>query len=430
MMKQFSRFSVIVVGQTAMALAGFLAFPLIARAVDPEIYGRFSIFLVLLGALTNLEFGRTLFTKSLPLISDENNGVLPRSFLALSYLNTGIISFLAFIIVSVVLDVRIGFGTAAAVCFYCAAAPSFAIQSRKDQIHIALLIRNISQASAFFGVLAGVTWIGPNFPFWLPFVAANLLIFFLYQLREKVFIFSYGVDPKDIHFLQLVKNGSQIVFFNISGLILTAFNRSVLKATIPQFQFGQSSAQADFGLRLNMISNAVSNFVYPIFIRRAATGDQYQAERALRLTLVGLHLLMAPVFLAAIYYSTQIVIFFFGANYAFDFNVMALALASVYTGFASFIIVPWERSKGRFADSAIYYGATAVLVVGLSLWLIPTHGVMGFLITMLVARLGGVLLYLRSLIDCTRPKESSVLVSIIVALYAVVITAGLKISGA
>lgn len=429
LLRNTSKFGVIILGQGLLAIAGFVVIPLIAQTVTPSVYGRFSLFLILLVALGNLDFGRALFTKLLPHNQNVKLYCLSKNLAITNYLNIFIVTVITLVVSSSFLGFQTGFGTSITIMVYCMAAPSFALQSLKGDVHKAILFRNITQILAFIGVFLGFKHFGTNFLYWIPFLISNIFLLIMYNNQIKVPLLIIEANNGEGNLAHMITKGLQIIIFNLSSIVLYAFSRSLLHNNISEAQFGKASAQVDIGLRLNMLPTAIANFIYPVFVRRNSKVSVEKTENSLRLGLVLLHLITAPFFLIAIIYSDTIIKILFGDNYVFEYNLFSLALIAVFVGFSGFFVVPWERAKGRFNNSALFYGITALLIIGVSLWLIPLYGIIGFMVATLLARLGAVIMFFNLLVDSSRPLKSGLQITTMTLVFGTVIYEGLIHAG-
>ena len=337
------KFALVLGGQAMLAVTGFVLLPLIARESGPAIYGEFSMFLLLFVGFSNLEVGRVLMTQAMPTVADGPR--MTPELKRLNLWNTCIVTALTGVVFLIMLGPATALGGALTIALYCQIAPYFAAESLKGRVHAAMIARNVAQAGAFAFTLAGYALIGDDFAFWIPFVVCHALLLVQHRRWASADLWKVSGSISADTWRRIVKDASQLFSFNVFGAILFSFDRMLLKAHVPQATFGQISAQADLGLRLNVLANALSNFVYPIFVHRHRDDKSGGADQRLLVGLVALQALLAPVFVLLILVSEDIVAFFFGAQFLAGQNVLAVALAVVFIGMSGFIIVPWQPAQ-------------------------------------------------------------------------------------
>lgn len=427
---QVKKFTVVLSGQMLMAVAGFIFLPLIARASNPAVYGNFSLFLVLFGALINLEVGRVLFTKLLH--KEPFKALKPQISAELFWINWINVVFVTSLGVALFwgfLGFEAAIGGGGVLFLYCASSVPFSLECLRGRTHLVLLMRNIAQFSAFGLVLVGYYTFGKNFPFWLPFVLTYSGMFMCYWIWAPFQAPDQFRIKRKADFRVMIKDALQIFWFNSFSIVLVAADRAILRLYVPAAEFGRATAQTDLGIRLNLFVNAVGNFIYPLFVRRSDVDNKGNSNSPILLGLVILHAIVLPMFLAAQFFSDSIVSLFFGTNFLGDLNALPIALAAVFLGASSFVIVPWQRARGDFQTSFYVNGINAFVQLCLIFILIPTLGFKGFLVTLLVARFGGGYLFLQEVYRHTTGGYRMVLLIGTLGMYATIVWSGIGFSG-
>ena len=385
--------------QVILGVVGLATLPVIARALGVGAYGEFSLFIILIGAINNLEFVRPLFIKEYVGASEIKKAELHR----VARVNIVFVVLVSVIFGWFFIDPVLIFSLCLIVLFQGLASPDYAWLALKGKVVSVNLVRNIIWSVTYLVITGGVLLYAEDFHYGFSFVIANMIVFLVYRYMSTL----TKSSEKNIGFngvRKYLSNALNISAFNLSGAVIVSVDKGILKDHVITGEFGQYSAQADLAIKMNMVSNAISNMLYPILTTRIAESGKDLAFVLFRKVFFWTLLAYFTVVILLIAYSDQIVVQIFGDNFLGEHNYYAVFLFGIFLHMFSFLIVPWQRALGNFILPRKVYSAAALIMLVLGLLLIPRYGSDGAILTYLSARLAEIFLLVHMLY--TLPKGS------------------------
>ena len=377
-----------------VGVAGLASLPVLARNFGSEAYGRFSLFLLLLGALSNLDIARPILVRELSRGSAEGHRTPDEeTATALAATSAWLLGGAALALGLLISSPLVAGVLAVAVFLHALTAAPFARLSAEGRVGVAGSIRNAYWALALVAIVAAsfVTR-SPHAWVWA-FAGSNALILATYLRVSPIPVATFRLPhlPSIARFRVQAKD---VFLFALASAVVASCDRLLLEANATASAFGHYAGQYDLAIKINVVSAAVCSVVYPSFSRLHADegGDAASAQfvrlvsRVATLYFVGLAVLIVA--------HDQILELVFGSAFAsgVDLDVYAFLLVGVFLHLFGFLITPYQRARGDFRTHRVAYMCSAGLMLVIGVLAIPRYGAAGAIATYLCARLAEVAL--------------------------------------
>lgn len=373
-----------------VAVAGIASLPLLARNLGAEPYGRFSLFVLTLGLLSNLDVARPILVRQFSREGDTASD--PKGAAALTATSAWALAAASALLGLLIGGPLVAVALAVAVFLHVLAAVPFAALSARGRVGTVGSIRNVCWASAI-GVVVLLSFVTTTAHAWVwPFAVANGAILLL-SLRAAPGLGVRPWPPSPVAFLRYRVQATDVLVFAVASAVVSSCDRFLLDATADGATFGRYAAQYDLAIKINIVSTALGTILYPSFSRAFAREDALAAAKrfvgiaskvaalyfALLLTLVLLHAPVARLVLGAELGGPGTTIY-------------PILLVGVFVHLFGFLVTAYQRAHGDFRSHRRSYVAAAVLMLGVGALAIPRFGVAGAVGTYLTARLAEVTL--------------------------------------
>ena len=371
-----------------LGLAGLASLPVLARNLGPGAYGHFSLFVLLLGALAQIDFSRPLLVRELAAGTIDRTGNAPASLASASALFIGP---LVLAIGWIFLGALPALVLTSAALLYAAASAPYAELAADGRVGLAGAVRNGSWTAALAAtVVCSFFTTGPGAYVW-SFLAANLAILVIYRFLAS----SHARFPRlpDPSLLKRYRRQSfDLVGFGLATALVVSLDKLILEHTAPEETFGRYVAQYDLAVKLNILSTSLGNVLYPVFARmHSDLGYEAAAARFVR-SVSWIAAAYFALLLPAILFEREIVSTVLGPDFSGSFSPYVVVLVGVFLHLFGFLITPWQRACGDFRTQRRTYFLSAGLMLVAGLVLIPAYGIAGAALTYLCARLAELLL--------------------------------------
>lgn len=376
-----------------VAAAGLASLPVLARNLGVEAYGRFSLFVLALGVLANLDVARPILVRELSRERGAPGGAGDAAAADLAATSGWLLGLPAAALGWLVGGPLTALALAVAVHLHALTAAPFARLSAQGRVGLAGSIRNGFWAAAL-AVTVAASFRTTSAHAWLwAFAAANGLILWG-SLRAAPSSVRPLRAPSIAALRRVRVQASDVLVFALASAVVASCDRLLLDATASDAVLGRYSAQYDLAIKLNIVSTALCSVVYPSFSRVYAEAGSLEAStRFVRLASR----------IAAVYFAGLVVLVLahgpvtrlvlgdeLGA--AAGPNVYPVLLVGVFIHLFGFLITPYQRARGDFRTHRIAYCAAAAAMLVVGLWAVPRFGAMGALATYLTGRLAEVAL--------------------------------------
>lgn len=367
-----------------VAAAGLASLPILARNLGTEAYGRFSLFLLALGILSNLDPARPILVRELSReaagAGDEANRLASSS----AWLLTAAGALAGWLVGGAWVALALG----AAVHFHGLTAAPFAALSADGRVGLAGTIRNACWATAL-GAVVALSFASTSAHGWIwAFTAANAVI--LLVSRRAAGIRGALFHIPSLRALGKVRvQARDVLGFALASAVVSSCDRFLLDGSADQATFGSYTAQYDLAIKLNILSTALCAIVYPTFSRMLAEQDEGLAERrfvSLASRIAGLYFVGL---LALIAFHRPVLDLVLGAEFlgAEATLVYPLLLVGVFVHLFGFLVTPYQRARGDFATHRRSYAVAAGLMIAVGVFAVPRFGAAGALATYMTGRL-------------------------------------------
>lgn len=373
-----------ILGSNALVgLAGLATLPILARNLGPATYGRFSLFVAILGVLSSLDFARPVLVRELAAGAPPDAGRRLERLSPTSALLLAPLSFAA----GLALDgVLVGVALAAGASLYALASTPYARLAADGRVGAASAVRNVLWTAAL-GAVAFFTFDAPSFHavVW-PFVAANAAILVaLGRLAAPAAGLSVAAPSLSV-LREHASAARDVIGFGAAGAVVVAADRALLARAAPAAELGHYGAQYDLATKVNILSTALGTVLYPLLARlHRERGFEAAARTFVRLAswiALGYFVLLA----ALIVFQREVVLVVLGPDFERQAAVYGPLLVGVFLHLFGFLVAPWQRACGDFGTQRRAYGWAALLMVAVGLVAIPLWGARGAVLTYLVAR--------------------------------------------
>ena len=380
--------------QIALGVVGILALPFAARGLGIEKYGEFSFFLIIIGFINSLEFGRILFIKEYVSIDTKKLGELAW----ISLVNVIVSSVVPFAAGLVFLSLQYAPILAAIGMFQALAAPDYAWLANNRQIGFAVIIRNSAWAAAYITAAIGTYVFGPKFPYPLSFLAANVLICSVYRLILRRPTASMS-NPSWLRVKLYMSRAASIYGFNLAAVVAGSTDRIILQDNASADVFGQYMAQADLSVRFNLISRAIGQTVLPFIAASYQEKGIKGSFQFFKKIYWLFYIFYFVVIFIMILFHKQIISLVFGRQFIEPLNVYPLLLLALFINLNGYMFVPWSQAVGNFNLPRNASLIVAIVVLSLGFTLIPLFGAYGAVLACLSARITDVIVAVKSIAD-------------------------------
>lgn len=371
----------------ALALLGLASLPVLARNLGPAAYGYFSLFVTGLGLAANLDFSRPLLIREL---ARAGHGAERARLASLAAASAWCLAPLAALGGVVFLGPLAGVGLGLAVFLHASASASYAELAAHGRVGLAGALRNGAWCAALLAVV-GLSFVVESAHAWVwPFVAANLALLVLYRRRAP------GGPPFAAPHVELLRAhrgpALDLVGFGLAAAVLVAADKLLLERTASADEFGRYVAQYDLALKVNLLSTALGNVLYPALSRLHHERGEREAAR---------HFVRAASWIAAGYFvflatllllDRQVLGLALGDAFAGGFSPYPLLVLGAFVHLFGFLITPWQRARGDFRTHRRVYFGSAALMLLVGALAVPAYGVAGAAAAYLSARVGEVAL--------------------------------------
>jgi O-antigen/teichoic acid export membrane protein len=372
-----------------VGLAGLACLPILARSFGPAGYGSFSLFVAILGVLSNLDFSRPVLVREL---SREPTAARGKRLRGLCTCSAWLLSPVAFVLGALVCGPLAGAGLAVAVAAFALASGPYARLAADGRIGIAGAVRNLAWTLALLCVAALSFAVPLAHAFVWPFVTANVAILLVY--RQLCGESATSIVPRfDRRILRRhAADSRDVLGFSAAIAIMISSDRLILDRCAPRPVLGQYTGQYDLATKINILSTALGSVLYPMFARHVReSGLDRATARFVRISswvALGYFLLIWSLMV----FDEEIVALVLGREFLGAFNGYVLLLFGVFLHLFGFLITPWQRARGDFATHRRAYVLAAGIMLAVGLVAIPLLGPMGAALCYLSGRSAELLL--------------------------------------
>ena len=424
----------ILASQLALIGAGVATLPVLARHFGPAVYGAFSLYVTVLGVVSNLDFARPILVRELSI-----GGGAERRNPRLASLAAGNAWFLAAAACGagfVVLGPIAGLALAVAALLHGLASSSFGALSAAGRVASAAMVRNVAWTGALLAVTALSFGVHDVHAYAWAFVVANLAILLLYRrmVRAVGTVRPEGAGLRSFRSEAWPAHGREVrdlLGFSLSSGVVVSADRMILTSTASEAVAGEYIAHTDLAVKMNAVGTALGTLLYPLFARDVGRrGLEAAARRFVRLAgwialgwfalILGLMLLERDVVRLAL-----------GGAFLAHRGIYVLTLVGVFLHLWGFLLTPWQRARGEFAAQRRAYNVAALVMLATGLLLIPRLGAVGAILSYLSARTAELLLVAhelrtlpRSVLPAWKPLALAAMLAVLVG------TALVRASGA
>lgn len=375
-----------------LAVCGLASLPILARNLGTEAYGRFSLFVLALGALSNLDVARPILVREL---SRERGGARTdgpgASQLAAS--SAWVLTLIGAVIGGLLGGPWVALALAVSLHLHALTAASFAAFSADGRVGVAGSIRNVYWTVGLVSIVA-LSFVTTSMHAWIwVFTAASAATLITSQRLSSLAGSPFGA-PSFSALRSVRVQASDVFLFAVASAVVSASDRFLLEGSADAASFGRYTAQYDIAVKINVLSTALCSVVYPSFSRMLAERSEAEATRrivSLASRLAGLYF---AGLLTLILFHRPILDLVLGQDFLGQDSlgggatiVYPFLLVGIFIHLFGFLMTPYQRARGDFATHRRVYGAVAVLMIACGLVLVPRFGAMGALLTYMTARL-------------------------------------------
>jgi len=386
--------STVLGSHVAAALLGIASLPVLAQTLGPGPYGRFSLFLTLLGVVTYQDFLRPLLVRVFSARAGDEGDL------------RGLSSCVAWLLASVagaaglvLFTPEVALLFAVAVLAHGLASVDYARLAREGRVARAALVRNCAWGAAAV-CAAGLAWQGgPSTPLFVcaaPFCAANVAILAIYRsatgARTELWPSAPAIRGARAAWRTHRSEIAALIGFGLANALVVSVDRFVALRWLEAHEFGLYAACADLASKLAIVGTAAGTVLYPSFARHA--GGAHEAQRFVGLAtriMLGWGLVIALLVAAA----GPLVELVLGPQYAAGRGLCAVLFAASFVHMLGFLLTPWQRARGEFAPQTRAYAAAGVCMVIVGAVLVPTIGLAGAVACACTARVAEIALLAR-----------------------------------
>ena len=421
--------------QLVVSACGLASLPILARNLGPEAYGRFSVFVLALGVLSNLDVARPILVREMSRTDGDGSTGRDEPATTLAATSGWLLAAVSLGLGWVLGGPRVGGVRAAATFLHALTAAPFARLSAAGRVGVAGAVRNGFWALALVVVVAlSFTTTAPHAWVWA-FLGANALILTV-LLRIAPSSSPTLRAPRARAFVGFSSWSTDVLLFALAAAVVTSCDKLLLQGNASEASFGRYAAQYDLAIKINILSTALSSVLYPAFSRLYADrGDAAASEHFLRVSgriaacyFVGIAALIAlhePILRLVLGEG-------FAAGFAAggELQVYALMLVGVFVHLFGFLITPLQRARGDFrTHRSVYVVSAALMIVG-GLFAIPAYGPAGAVVAYLTARTAEVALVAYELRRATPgPLRTRSILGFIAMLGTLIALAALALGG-
>jgi O-antigen/teichoic acid export membrane protein len=392
-----------VLGSHAVAAAlGIASLPVLARALGPAQYGRFSLFLTLLGVVTYQDFLRPLLVRALAGSDRDDRGLR-----ALSACVSWALACAAVALGALLFEPLVAALFAFAVLAHGLASVDYARLALCGRIAGAAFVRNIAWglAAVLAAALAATEFGGRSLP-WVaaPFCAANVAILCVY--RARVGGAATNAWNKDtLGHARAAWNEHRgaivgLVGFGMANALVVSADRLIAERFLDAHAFGLYAGCADLATKLAIVGSALGTVIYPSFARNS-DGSDAESRRFVAIASRVL-LAWAAVIAVLVVAASPLVELVLGADYAGGAWICAALFAASFVHMLGFLVTPWQRARGEFLAQTRSYAVAGIAMVVVGCALIPLLGIAGAVACACTARLAEIQLGVREMIALPR----------------------------
>lgn len=375
-----------------VAAAGLASLPILARNLGAEVYGRFSLFLLALGILSNLDPARPILVRSLS--RDAAGGSAARADAErLASSSAWLLTGAGALVGALVGGPWVAVALAVAVHLHGLTAAPFAALSAEERVGVAGTIRNACWAGALGAVVVS-SFAGTSSHGWIwAFAAANGVILLL--SRRAAGLRGIPFRPISLRALRQVRvEARDVLGFALASAVVSSCDRFLLDGSADEATFGSYTAQYDLAIKLNILSTALCAVVYPTFSRMLVERDEADAARRFVSMASRIAVLYFAGLLALIAFQQPVLELVLGADFLGPEATLVypFLLVGVFVHLFGFLVTPYQRARGDFASHRRSYAVAAGLMVVVGAVAVPRLGAAGALLTYMTGRLAEILL--------------------------------------
>ncbi len=372
-----------------VGVVGVLSLPFLARNLGPSGYGHFSLFLTGLGLLSSLDIARPTLIRE---FSGVESPAEKRKLLALMSMSQLLLAPLSFLLGAWFFGVLAGLALACGVFFFIAASSPFALLAAEGRVGLAVAVRNIGWAVAF-ALATGLSFLQlpPHVYLW-PFVAANVGIFAVNRRLAGAGRVPLFVRP-DLSLLGRYRERSLDIFgLSLAVAVVVSADKLMLERSASAEVFGAYTAQYDLATKINLLSTALGTVLFPLFASQFATQGFESAARRFIGQLTRIVPAYWAVLMVLLWFNESIVSLMLGAEFTSEVRIYPLMLVGVFLALFGHLLTPWQRACGDFRTHRRAYALSAVLMLAVGAYAIPSFGAAGAVAAYLTARIADLLL--------------------------------------
>lgn len=374
-------------GNLLLGLAGLASLPVLARNLGAAHYGAFSLFVALLGVVSNLDPARPLLVREL------SAGAAPGARARLERLATTsalLLAPLGFALGTLLGGAASGVALGLGAALHALASAPYARLAAEGRVGLAGALRNVLWTAALAATVAlSFHPAGPRAAVW-PFVAANALLLAL--LRGLCGARAEALPAPGLAVVREHASAARdVVGFSAASAVVVAADRAILARVAPA-ELGRYGAQYDLATKLNVLSTALGSVLFPLLSRLHREQGHLAAARTFVRVASWIALGYFLVLAALIAGREEVVRLVLGADFHANAATYGAMLVGVFLHLFGFLVAPWQRACGDFATHRRAYALAAGLMVLVGLVAIPLWGAPGAAATYLVARSAEVVL--------------------------------------
>jgi O-antigen/teichoic acid export membrane protein len=419
-------------GSTVATVIAALGSIIVARLLGPELYGIFSLSLVVPGFLllfTDFGISSALTRFSAKLRAEGNHGLLAsliKDGFIFEISTTFIVLFLGLLFSDMLAALiinrpELGFIVKIAVFFVLFSGLSSTVNSTligfEDMRSSALLSVTYQLARAVLTpllIVVGFSVLGAV----VGYIASNALAA---ALGTLIILKHYRkLNVRSIHssvfpnLRMMMGYGLPLYLSSALSSILVIYRGIILAYFMSNFVIGNFGIALNFLTLLTLLSGPVATTLFPAFSKFSAEAEE--AKRMFKYSVKYTAALIVPVSAFTIFMSKDLVSVIYGSSYVLAPLFLALyAITYLYAGFGSIVLGPFFQGIGETKvnlKSTIIY---AIVFLPLALLLTKNYGVLGLIASILLSSLAS-LAY--SLAVATRKFSVSVDLSSSLRVYA------------
>ena len=379
-----------------LAGVGLASLPILARNLGPAGYGRFSLFVTLLGVVSNLDCARPVLVRRLA----SGDGSAAAGCAGLARANALGLALAGAALGAFALGALPALALALAVGLHGESARVYARLAARGRVARALAARNVAWIGATLAAVA-LSFTRFEGAYVWAFAAANA------GLLGTYFALAGGAEPSGAArgprwrelrgevWPEHRADVAGVLGFSAAAGLLVSADRIALEQTAEADVSGAYIAHSDLAIKINAVGTALGSILYPLFAREIASRGEREASRRfvhVASWIAGAYFAVILLLLCA---ERHVVRWCLGSSYAEHHWIYALSLIGVFVHLWGFLLTPWQRARGEFHSQRRTYQGAALAVLAACFVLVPRFGAAGALGVYFLARSAELALFVR-----------------------------------